>query len=718
VGTVKTCADRAYSIVMSAFNAEATIGAAIESVRAQSLPDWSLVVVDDGSTDCTEAIATRYAATDPRIVVARQENHGVAQGRNTAVGLCATDYVAFLDADDELHPDYLRAMDAFIRGHPGHDIYHPNLKVVGPNGRESLFSTSTVVTSFGLIDLLTECVIAVGGAMVRRDRYQELGGFRSGIHCEDYDFWLRATAQGAKALYLPTPLYNYRQDRAGRRSEDALAGAEALVVSLAALLQECPLTPEMASRVEAALDVKRRQVVTVAQEQELARQADRLRDSLERYLGKRAAREVLAAAHRVTWLFRPIRRMLAESKARKSLATRRDRLSASTPPTDAVCRDERAMSILVVPSWFPSAGDPTAGVFIQQQVHALARRGDVAVLHLDPGKTSLPATVEGEGGAVVVRVSAGSAGRYGWLVTYRRTALAAFDALRDAWGTPDIVHVQALWPAGLIAQAIKHRYGIPYVVTEHSEEYLAASARRLVRTPGVVPILLRPLARGASRTIAVSRYLADRLVELRLAVDPVVVPNVVPVSTPAPMPVADVHAIAHISIMGPAKNLGALLQAVDRLRGRRTDFLLRLIGDGESRAGLEQMAAALKLGDVVQFTGRVPAEEIPALLAESAFTVVSSTHETFSVVAAESLMCGRPVLSTRCGGPEEFVTPKVGRLIEAGSVDALVEGLEWMLDHFSEFDPEALHRYAAERFAPDVVAAQILDVYRGIIDGR
>jgi glycosyltransferase involved in cell wall biosynthesis len=301
---------------------------------------------------------------------------------------------------------------------------------------------------------------------------------------------------------------------------------------------------------------------------------------------------------------------------------------------------------------------------------------------------------------------------------YRRAGLAAFEALRDSWGTPDIVHVQALWPAGLIARAIKHRYGIPYVVTEHSEEYLAASERRLVRTPGVVPILLRPIARGASRTVAVSRFLGDRLVELGLAVDPVVIPNPVPVTRPASWPSTDRHAIAHVSIMGPAKNLGALLQAVDRLRRRRTDFILRLIGDGESRAAIEHIAEALRLGDVVEFTGRVSADEVHRLLADSIFTVVSSTHETFSVVAAESLMCGRPVLSTRCGGPEEFVTPAVGRLIEAGSVEALVEGLDWMLDHFHEFDPAALHEYAAERFAPDVVAARILEVYRGVLDGR
>jgi len=720
MGTDVLTGGDSYSIVMSAYNAEDTISRAIESVLAQTHSAWRLVVVDDGSTDGTGEITRGLAGRDPRIVVVSQENLGVARGRNNGVASCDTEYVGFLDADDELHPDYLRSMDGFIRSHPGFDVYHPNLKVVADDGRTSLFCVRTEVTSFGLTDLLEKCVIAVGGAMVRRDRFQELGGFLSGIHCEDYDFWLRATARGAKALYLPTPLYTYRQDVAGRRSEDALAGAEALVVSLGALLEQSQLTPPMALEVESALQAKRRQLVTVAQEQELARQADRLREILARYLGTGTAQAVLAIAHRVTWLVRPLRRIIAETRARKSLDAKRDALGRPEVPAGTGSADTPSgtMRILVLPSWYPGADDPTAGVFIQQQVHALARRRDVAVLHVDPRTPSRPTTVAGESRAVVVRVSAGSAGRTRWLVTYRRTALAAFDALRDAWGTPDIIHVQALWPAGLIARAIKRRYGIPYVVTEHSEEYLTASRRRLVRTPGVVPLLLRPLARGASRTIAVSRFLAARLVELGLAVNPVVIPNVVPVSRPAARATGGRHIIAHVSIMGPAKNLGALLQAVDHLRARRTDFMLRLIGDGESRAALEEMAAALRLEDVVQFVGRVPAEEIPAHFADSAFTVVSSTHETFSVVAAESLMCGRPVLCTRCGGPEEFITPEVGRLIEAGSVDALVAGLDWMLGHFREFDPDRLHEYAVARFAPDVVAGQILEVYRGALDGR
>jgi glycosyltransferase involved in cell wall biosynthesis len=389
--------------------------------------------------------------------------------------------------------------------------------------------------------------------------------------------------------------------------------------------------------------------------------------------------------------------------------------------------------VLVIPSWYPSLEQPTAGIFIQQQVEALEKRAKIAVVYVREAEEGLRPRATSEGGSTVVRaqlkmppVSRTVPGRaravatnlFNKLYRYPRVGLAAFEILRAVRGAPDIVHVQALWPAGLIACAIKRRYGIPYVVTEHSEEYLAASERRLVRTPGVVRFLLRPLARGASRTIVVSRFLAERLTDLGLAVEPVVVPNVVPVTDPVAPPVAERHAIAHVSIMGPAKNLGALLQAVDQLRRRRTDFVLRLIGDGESRVELERMSAALRLGGVVEFTGRVPAAEIPALLAGSAFSVVSSTHETFSVAAAESLMCGRPVLSTRCGGPEEFITAAVGRLIEAGSVEALADGLDWMLDHFRDFDPDALHRYAVERFAPGVVAAQIIAVYRSVLDDR
>lgn len=374
--------------------------------------------------------------------------------------------------------------------------------------------------------------------------------------------------------------------------------------------------------------------------------------------------------------------------------------------------------VLVLASWYPSAVAPTAGVFIREQVRALAQVADVAVIHVDAGAIDLPPTARREEGVTVVRAGVAASSLYARFVRYRRAGFDAFSVLDAEWGMPDIVHVQALFPAAIIAHAYRRRYGIPYVVTEHSEEYLPHSTRRLVRTPGMLPLVLRPLARSASHTIAVSRFLADRLSELGLATDPVVIPNVVPLCEPKPLPVGAPHVISHVSIMGPAKNLDILLRAIAVLSGTRDDFVLRLVGDGECRAETERLARELGLGDRVEFVGERSQADVVSILGSAAFTVVSSAHETFSVSAAESLMCGRPVLSTRCGGPEEFVTPSVGRLVDAGDVDALADGLRWMLDHFSEFDPAALHSYAAERFAPDVVAARILDVYRTLPDRR
>ncbi|MEZ5124792.1 MAG: glycosyltransferase [Thermoleophilia bacterium] len=390
--------------------------------------------------------------------------------------------------------------------------------------------------------------------------------------------------------------------------------------------------------------------------------------------------------------------------------------------------------VLVIPSWYPSPEYPTSGIFILRQVEALADQVDVAVLYVREARRGLAPVVLVEDSHLVARVQlkmpppsrtipgrsrAVATNLHNKFVRYEREGLAAFEQLRATWGTPDIVHVQALWPAALLARAINRRYGIPYVVTEHSEEYLAASRRRMVRTPGVVPLVLRPLARGGERTIAVSGHLAQRLGELGLAVRPIVIPNVVPTYESAPRPQGGRRGIAHVSVMGPAKNLRSLLRAAERLRHRRIDFVVRLVGDGESRAELERMAAALELtGTFVEFVGRLDAAAVREQFAAASFTVVCSTHETFSVVAAESLMCGRPVLSTRCGGPEEFIDDTVGRLIPVDDVEALVEGLDWMLDHADEFDPRALHDYAAARFAPEVVARQITAVYEEALRDR
>ena len=108
------------SIVVPAYNREQFIGATLNSVLAQSMTSWELVVFDDGSTDATADIAKAYSARDSRISVRSGPNGGVAAARNR--GFAATDsrseFVVFLDSDDVWEPDTLESLLSVLETHP------------------------------------------------------------------------------------------------------------------------------------------------------------------------------------------------------------------------------------------------------------------------------------------------------------------------------------------------------------------------------------------------------------------------------------------------------------------------------------------------------------------------------------------------------------------------------------------------------------------------
>ena len=96
---------------MPAYNAERYLAEAIESVRLQSLADWELLLVDDGSTDGTRAIAADFAARDPRIhlLASALDRNGAAAARNAGIAAARGDYICFLDSDDLFEPGKLAA---------------------------------------------------------------------------------------------------------------------------------------------------------------------------------------------------------------------------------------------------------------------------------------------------------------------------------------------------------------------------------------------------------------------------------------------------------------------------------------------------------------------------------------------------------------------------------------------------------------------------------
>ncbi|MCE5192107.1 MAG: glycosyltransferase family 2 protein [Actinomycetia bacterium] len=226
-----------FSVTIPAYNAEATLAETVSSVTSQTFSDWELVIVNDGSTDGTRALAERFAATDPRIRVVSQENRGSGGAYNTAVRTARADLLVMLSADDLLMPGHLAAFDAFIDAHPEADVFTCDGYYEYDDGRaepSTLHEDWASPEECTLSDLLVACFYNMGAAY-RRRVFDAVGGFREDLYAEDYLFYLLALAMGFRHRRVPERLSVHRRSSA-QKSASHIRVRRADVAALEAVL--------------------------------------------------------------------------------------------------------------------------------------------------------------------------------------------------------------------------------------------------------------------------------------------------------------------------------------------------------------------------------------------------------------------------------------------------------------------------------------------------
>jgi hypothetical protein len=230
----------AVSVVIPAYNAADTLREAIDSVLDQTLADWELVVVDDGSTDASGEIARSY--TDHRVRVVAQPNRGLAAARNAGIAASGAPLVAFLDADDVYHPDKLARHVAHFRAEPAVGLSFSHSLLVDEAGRSLGKRQTAPAGAVPDAALFLSNPVGNGSAAVaRRDALEAIAA--DGEHgreyfdprlaaVEDVDAWWRIAWQTPYHLScLPAALTHYRQ-RGGAITMDPermLRGWEAAV---------------------------------------------------------------------------------------------------------------------------------------------------------------------------------------------------------------------------------------------------------------------------------------------------------------------------------------------------------------------------------------------------------------------------------------------------------------------------------------------------------
>ena len=198
----------AVTVVMPVFNGARYIGEAIESILAQSLPDFELLVIDDGSTDTTPEVLRRHA--DPRLRVIRfRENCGIASARNAGIDAAQSQVLAFLDHDDIALSNRLEKQLGFLESHPGIGLVGAAIEMIDEDGAPlrtaQLPKTDSEIRWLNLLDCtMRQSSLTLRTDLARRHRYDPQYPSLS-----DWDFLQRILAE-TEAVNLPEVLVRYR----------------------------------------------------------------------------------------------------------------------------------------------------------------------------------------------------------------------------------------------------------------------------------------------------------------------------------------------------------------------------------------------------------------------------------------------------------------------------------------------------------------------------
>lgn len=204
------------SVIIPTYNRALTLREAMGTVLSQRYRDLELIVVDDGSTDETQAMVSDFASREVTYVY--QEHRGVSASRNKGIACARGDYIAFLDSDDLWLSDKLHLQMTFMKSHPDalicytEEIWIRNGVRVNPMKKHRKYS--------GMIfeHCLPLCIVSPSSVLMARRLFHMVGLFDESLEaCEDYDLWLRISAQHPVYL-IDTPLIVKRGGHADQLS--------------------------------------------------------------------------------------------------------------------------------------------------------------------------------------------------------------------------------------------------------------------------------------------------------------------------------------------------------------------------------------------------------------------------------------------------------------------------------------------------------------------
>lgn len=372
----------------------------------------------------------------------------------------------------------------------------------------------------------------------------------------------------------------------------------------------------------------------------------------------------------------------------------------------------------MISKWYPYREDPQFGVFIQKHARAIAKKNNIAVLFIHSSENAtenFETDISTEDGVheIIIRFKKNKS-YSGKLINFFRYLIAlskGISCLKRTAPKPDIIHSYILLRPGIIGWYLSFTKKIPHVISEQWSGFITGkflTSNRLRRS------LTLFIVKKAAAVTSVSNFLLLRMKECGLTNNNFfVTPNIIEkhpvVSDRSGNQLVNVLLVA--DLVDEIKNISGVIKMIGALHVE-VPFQLQIIGAGKDELKLKELASSFNLlNRVVFFEGLKSNREVYTYLDRSDFLIMNSRYETFSLICAEAMSCGKPVLATKCGGPNEFVNDFTGVLIETDDPIALRDNFVFMLKNYKTFNPDKMIEYSRMLFSGEEVSEKFQQVY-------
>lgn len=397
------------------------------------------------------------------------------------------------------------------------------------------------------------------------------------------------------------------------------------------------------------------------------------------------------------------------------------------------------MNIFVIPSWYPSADYPISGIMIKEQFEAICRMQSSIQVgislwgqkenqyllwakdHFKNFRKLRFASRDGSVSEILPNLKEYRKPTFTWtqhiakgnLSSIVKANLHNLKAFEADFGPVQLIHAQAAQPAGRIALEVSKKTGIPYCITERMGPFPSIF---IIDKKGQVTAAYREAYQYSIANIAVSPFQATRMkshgIE-KIKVIPDFANEIF--FQPGEASTSNRFTFFVLGRIEFLKGMRELMEAMQLLLAQHKNINLRIGGVGPQAEVYKNLSEELHLENAVTWLGNLSRKEVLTEYQKCDAFVLPSHYESFGISFIEALACGKPVIATKCGGPESIVNSNNGLLVEKEDPVGLAKAMQNMIEKYDRYKSSQIRQDFLNRFSSQAVVPQMMEFYSNII---